>query len=830
MIPAALDRLRIFNLREFATHRARTLMSLAVVAVSAALLVAVLGITGSITGSVDRLTTAIGGNADLEVSGITDGGFDQSLLDKVGTVSGVDAAVPMLRMTLGSATNRTLLIGTDQRGTALHTPMQNAVAHDVGALLSVPNGVLVGTGTGHAKGDVFELGSKSVTVAAVVTGADADTVNGGHFVLAPLTLAQQITDRAGRLDSVLLTTKPGADVTTVRSAVSNAVAGRAIVATPSFRAAQAGAGIAVLRYSTLLAASAALVVTMFLIYNTMSMALSQRRPAISLLRALGGQRRAILRDVLAEAAVLGLLGSAVGAALGIMLGRSAIRQLPEAIVQSVDTRTEFILPGYAVPAAMAVCVCACVAAAALAGQQVYRVAPIEALVPVAASRSALPSRSLLAIAAACGLILAGGAVAVATSDLGKASVGSIGLSLLAALALCFALTGPIIALVAAAARLFGAPGTLAATTIERAPRRVWATLMTVLIAVTVTVTINNSNNDVIDSTTDSFAGLAKTDIWVSSTSAAVFPTSPILAADVLPAVRSAPGVSKVVAGQMAFATLGSDRVMIQGLQSGANGPIYSSLDPAVRERLREGTGIVLSRDVARSLGVSTGGAVDLPTPNGSQHLTVLAVVPFFAAISGTAAIDFDRMQQWFDRPGSTVLQVMVAPGADAARVQAAIRAAVPDNVYVFSGSEAVAGVSGAIAQATALTGAITWIVVLVAAIALLNTLMLSVLERRRELGVLRAMGSSRRFALRTVLAEAVAIGVIGAVLGLAIGAATQVLNARAITDVLSIDVAYHPRVLMVVFAGAALLLSLLGSIPPAIRAARLNVVDAIGTE
>jgi putative ABC transport system permease protein len=107
-----------------------------------------------------------------------------------------------------------------------------------------------------------------------------------------------------------------------------------------------------------------------------------------------------------------------------------------------------------------------------------------------------------------------------------------------------------------------------------------------------------------------------------------------------------------------------------------------------------------------------------------------------------------------------------------------------------------------------------WIVVFVASVALLNTLMLSVLERRRELGVMRAMGSSRRFALQTVLAAG--IGVVGAAIGATLGAVNQYLTSAALTHVLSIDVVYQPSVLALVSACAAFGLTLLGAIPPAV--------------
>jgi putative ABC transport system permease protein len=121
-------------------------------------------------------------------------------------------------------------------------------------------------------------------------------------------------------------------------------------------------------------------------------------------------------------------------------------------------------------------------------------------------------------------------------------------------------------------------------------------------------------------------------------------------------------------------------------------------------------------------------------------------------------------------------------------------------------------------------------VVLVATVALLNTLMLSVLERRRELGVLRAMGTGRKFLMRSVLAEAAGIGIVGAVLGLALGAAVQFLGTVAIGHALTIDVAYRPSPMLLVYGMIALALALLGSIPPALRAARLPIVEALAVD
>jgi putative ABC transport system permease protein len=206
------------------------------------------------------------------------------------------------------------------------------------------------------------------------------------------------------------------------------------------------------------------------------------------------------------------------------------------------------------------------------------------------------------------------------------------------------------------------------------------------------------------------------------------------------------------------------------------------------------------------------------------------VIPYFSAIAGVVMMDLDLMRTWYERPGETVIAVDIEPGADRAAVLAAIRQVVPPELNVDTGADTVVAATSSIRQGTVMSNAILWIVVLVATVALLNTLMLSVLDRRRELGVLRAMGTGRKFLMRSVLAEAAGIGIVGAVLGLALGALVQYLAAVAIGHALTIDVAYQPSPMVLVYGTIALALALLGSIPPALRAARLPIVEALAVD
>ena len=828
-IAAAASRLRVFSLRELAVHRRRTLASIAVMAVSATYLVAIFGIFGSITGSVNRLADGIAGVAALEVSGITDAGFPDAIQADVAAVPGVATAAPMIRTSASTATGPVLLLGADASTAALGGALKDAVAHPVQALSSTPNGVQVGPRVGYAKGQTLQLGSGSVTVSEVLAGKQFADLNGGRYVLAPLVLAQNVTGRLGQLDSILITTKPGADLAAVRAGITAAVNGRAIVAAPSLRAARAGDGVKLMNYMALLGAAVALVVGAFLIYTTMTMAITQRRPVISMLRAIGGRRVTIVGDMLGEAAILGLIGGAIGSGLGILAGRMAIGRLPPAVTQGLEARVQYWLPGYAIPLALAATALTSVAASGMAARQVYKVAPIEALAPVGASAADVVPRWLRVAAGVGAVAVFAVSTWVVLGQHGTFAFAAMAALLSAEIALGFALTAPIVKATAATARLFGSFGALAAATIERAPRRVWATVMTVLIGVVTTVVITGTNADMIRSARGMFSPAADVDVWVSADPPDTYPT------DVLPQglsdkLAALPGVARVTEGAFGFAVVGGTRVLLDGFSDGTHDSLFRALDERVRADVLAGRGVVLTRNLGTTLHVRPGDRLQLQTPHGPRQTAVLALVPFFSTVIGTIGIDLDQMRAWFDRPAATTLQITAAPGVDPRRLLTEVRRAVPEPNHVYDGRAALAGLEAPLHQSMFIATAVWVIVVAVAAVALLNTLTLSVLERRRELGVLRAMGSSRRFTLRTVLAEAAGIGFVGGLLGLVFGLTDQWLFSLISGDIMNFEVGFRLSPMALAFTAGALAICLLGSLPPARRAARLNIIEAVSVQ
>jgi putative ABC transport system permease protein len=399
----------------------------------------------------------------------------------------------------------------------------------------------------------------------------------------------------------------------------------------------------------------------------------------------------------------------------------------------------------------------------------------------------------------------------------------------AEIALGFALAAPIVNATAAAARVFGSVGALAAATIERAPRRVWATVMTVLIAVVTTVTITGTNADMIRSARTIFAPVADVPVWVSANSPDSYPT------DALPQglsekLAALPGVRHVTEGALGFGEVGGTRVMLDGFAAGTADPLYRALDQRTRDQVLAGRGVVLTQNLGRTLHVRVGGQLRMQTPHGVQQTTVLALVPYFSTVIGTVGMGLDQLRSWFDRPVTTTLEIAAAPGADAGRLLADVRRAVPAPNYVYDGRAKLAGLEAPMHQSMFIANAVWIIVVLVAAVALLNTLTLSVLERRREIGVLRAMGSSRRSVLRMVLAEATGIGVVGGALGLAFGMTDQWLFSLVSGDMMNFQVTFRPSWMAGAFTLGALAISLLGSVPPARRAARLNIIEAVSVD
>lgn len=827
---AILDWLRLFSLREAIAARGRMAALVVVIAVSSALLVAVLGVIGSIDHSVKRLADQLSGKAALEITGIGDGGFAEDTLNGLQVLPGVSVAAPFVQTAVTSSAGTTMLLGADARSVRLENSFSDVFASRLGLLTSTRDGVIVGPGMGVGRGDKISVGSGSATVVDVLDGESYRQINGGRYLVSPLRLAQRLAGRGAQIDGIYIVPKAGADIGAMQRAVTEAVGGRALVVEPQARTAQTGMGVDLVRLVAFTAGAFAFVVSGFLIYAAMGMSITARRQHLSTLRAIGARRGPLVVGLLGEVALYGLAGGALGAVAGVFIGRAAIGHLPAAFMQTVTATIEYYLPWWAIPVSLVVAVTASVAAATLAARQVYRVSPVEAMAPVGVSSVDTVPRWMRLTAFGVFVVLTASALFTASSDLGLMADMAISTMFGAILAIGFAVGPWLINLCAAVARVFGSAGTVAASAISRAPQRVWVLIMTVAIAVAATLAMNAGGVNASQSALASFSPLKQTDIWVSTSKPGIFPTGPLLPADLRDQVGQVPGVANVIEGQAGYANVKGNKVMLYGLAAGSNNPMLGAVNEEVRTQVLAGQGVVLSRDLARRLHLRTGDTFTLQTAQGDKDVKVLASVPFFSGLTGVLGIELKNLQQWFNRPGQTALQVSVAGGADPGSVAEGIRRLVPEGVHVYTGQQAVDGFALVLKQAFDLNNVLVVIVVIIAAIALLNMLTLSVLERRTELGVLGAIGASRRYILKTIIIEGVAIGLVGGAMGLLFGFTEQYVADLASSQAWAIDVHFVLVPFSFALAAGALVVCIFGSVPPALRAARGTVVEALSSE
>nr|WP_279099807.1 FtsX-like permease family protein [Gordonia bronchialis] len=831
--------MRVFNLRELRTHPVRISMSLGVVVVASALLVAVLGAFGSLTESVRQTNAAISGSAQVEVTGVSDNGIDQRLAGAIrSNVDAVRTVVPVIRTSVNINGASVALLGSDQRFSSLSSELRQAMStagsRSPIALDDLRDGIVAGPGTGLTEGQRLVINGVDVRVLSVIDDSAAQMVNQGAFIFAYLPLAQRITARDGLVDSLFVVTRPDADLTAVRAGITSVIDGRAVVVNPEFRAQQAAAAGGITRDATLLVSLVSLIVAAFLVFNTMTMAVAARRRSLAMMRALGTRRSHLAGDLVAESVVLGLVGGALGIPFGVLGGRWAVGQLG-GVSDALTTVVSFHLPGYAIPVAIAACVLACVVPAAVAARGVYAVSPLEAMSSTAIESGDVHRRRRgrwLSGFVGVALVIASWVIATSVDSRGVVLAGAV--YVVGAMLICVC-AGPYLsgAVGAIAGRLAG-PGRLAAVNTERAPQRTWATVMTVAVAVAVGMGTSGALDNMIGSLSSALDGYGDPDFYVSSSDPDSTPKGPLLSDEIKPSVQAVPGVAEVVGMQWAAVNLGEARILVQGLNSRTQAPFMKKASPQALQQVLESDGILLSTVLARSLGVQVGDELTLATPSGHRVAVVRDIVDYLSVASGTAAIADTTLREWFHRPGDTYLQVSVAPGADRDLVRRELERIVAAHpltgglpVQVYSGSEALAATEASVKQAGAFTMAIQWIVAAAAAIALLNTLLLSVLDRRRDLAVLRALGASRRFVARMVLGEAFAMAIVGCAVGIAIGALLHVLADRILSAMTYVDIAYSPRPTVIGFVLVAGLLCIVGALIPARRAARMNISRAL---
>ena len=823
------------HLRRLREHPGRAALSVAGIAVGTALMVAMLGLFSSMTTSVEGLAD-LAGAADLEVAAPNDGGLPEALTAEVAAVTGVQAAVPIVRSVATVERTRALVIGLDARAVAL-----GETAGPGCELPPLParSGVVAGPGIARKRTVTVTSpgGTQEVEVLARLECGAASRFNNGEFVAAPLPLAQQLVGRPGRVDAIEIVAASGSDLGTLTDDVTRLVAGRAVVASPQLIVEQARESSRAFQQGASMIIGLALVVGGFCVFNTVSMTALERRRELATLRAVGGRRRRLLAGFLLEVAVLGVIGSAVGALLGALAGRQLVANVPAVLVDQLGVRPTYSLPPASVVLALMVGAAVTVAAAWVPARSAVRVAPVEAMRPEGALEGGDTEARGVVWMAALGLALfVAGTVLAVTGDSGVTLVGFSVITLGSLLA-TYGLRAAIARGAASVAAQFGAGGRLAAASIARAPRRTWATVAAVVIAVGTVVSMGGVMANQMSTVLVKFESLADPDVWVGTSPSDTIPVELRFPSSTVDQVATVAGVERVVASQAGYATIGGDRVLLEGFGGLSRAPAFAALDLADQTRLLDADRPVafVTKAFADRQKVRAGGDVELLTPSGRQRLPVIAVVDLVSpSTTGLVGLSLPVLERFYGRTGATFLEVDLKPGVSRSEGKQRIAEALKDSptpAFVSTGDEEFAGTEASIRSSTALFSAMQLAVLVATALAVGNTLLISVIERRREIGIVRAVGTSRRQLHRMVVVESLAVAAVGTAIGLVLGVIQHRVGVVAVEGLTGIRVDYSPVATPALLAvAAATVTALVAAVLPAIRAGRVNLIEAIGYE
>lgn len=583
-------------------------------------------------------------------------------------------------------------------------------------------------------------------------------------------------------------------------------------------------GLGFITYALLGFSGISLFVAAFLIYNTFTMLVAQRGKEMALLRAVGASRGQILTSVLLEAVLLALLAAVIGVGLGYLLATvltAGLRQVGLSLTSGVA------MTGQAVVAAVVLAVLVTVVSALLPAARAARTPPLAAL-----REAAVPAERPGRVRSALGAVLA----LVALLGLGTAFTAdpSVPLVALSALVLLVAtvLLAPVLA--AGAARLAtglmaigGVSGRLAARNAARAPRRVAATASALLIGlalVTTVAVVVASARESVNQLIDRAFGA---DYIVSTQTANPF------SARIATQLREVPGVEHVVSQSMGPARVDGEDQLITAMGGGPVSAVFE-LEVASGEvgELVQGTAVV-DDEWAADAGKTVGDRVTALFPTGqTRSFTIRGI---FVAPQGGLLSGLVIPKQDYRSVGGavqdTLLYITLAPDADAAAVLPQIEKVTDENplLRVLDQTEVKEQSSQQINNLLYLIYGMLGLSVIIAALGVVNTMALSVLERSREIGLLRAVGASRRQVRRMIRWEAVLVAVTGAVIGVLLGLVAGVALRESLAGD-GIEVLVVPLATVVVILVVAVLLGVLAAALPARRAARIRILNAIAEE
>ncbi|CAL9506421.1 hypothetical protein SUDANB6_03556 [Streptomyces sp. enrichment culture] len=848
------------SLRNFLAHKGRMALSAVAVLLSVAFVCGTLVFTDTMNTTFDKLFAV--SSADVTVAPEDAGSREApqngvpkslpaSLLERVRSAEGVESAEGAV-----SSTNVTVVDGdNDNVGATGGAPTLagNWTRNDLRSMEITsghaprgPTEVMVDADTadkhGLRIGDELRTIAQTGDIRARIAGVAAFTVTnpGAAVVFFDTATAQrELLGGTGRFTQIHVTAAAGVSDARLKENVARALDGTYRIRTAAEAADEnredVGEFMGVIKYAMLGFAGIAFLVGIFLIVNTFSMLVAQRTREIGLMRAIGSSRRQVNRSVLVEALFLGVVGSVLGVAAGVGIAVGLMRAMSSV---GMNLSTDDLTVKATTPVAGVVLgVVVTVLAAWLPARRAGKVSPMAALRDAGTPADGRAGR----LRAVTGLVLtaAGGAALYAAGTADEAGDGALMLGAGVVLSLLgFVVVGPLLAggivraIGAVLLRAFGPVGRLAERNALRNPRRTGATGAALMIGLALVACLSVVGSSMVASATGELDKSVGADFIVQGNQRIVPQAEQ--------AVRNTPGLEHVTRYKTLDATLTSP----DGAKDDTG---VTAADPTYARDLRRPTtagtlsaaysmdAMSVGSDYAARHGVRVGDTVTVAFEGGrTARLKVAAITDDDTAIDqGARYIGIATMQKYLpaDRvPPNTIMFAAAKDGQEEQAYAALKKALDPYPQYqVRDQTDYKQELKDQVGQLLNMVYGLLALAIVVAVLGVVNTLALSVVERTREIGLMRAIGLSRRQLRRMIRLESVVIALFGALLGLGLGmgwgATAQRLLALEGLNVLDIP---WPTIVGV-FAGSAFV-GLFAALVPAFRAGRMNVLNAIATE
>jgi len=833
------------SLRSLLSHKLRLALTATAIMLGVTFVAGTLVTTDTITDYFTGLIAGIDKGVAVQVQG-TDNPLPASLLARVRAVPGVaGAAGELTRPGIALLENGTSVGGTLESvtlgGAWVSDPQLSPYTLSSGSAPTAAGDVVIdadSAGAGHLRaGNAVEVAftgsaTQSFRVSGIADYGVEPSEAGYGFALFTAPVAEQLLQAGNTYDSIVVSAQSSVTELQLRDRIASALHGWAVTVQTGASAASQAEQTAVATINQeigtplLVFAFIAVFVGTFLIVNTFSILVAQRTRELALLRAIGATRRQVFTQVVIEAAITGALASLVGFLIGLLVADALIHLLTH--LGQLDVQ-----PGALVISLM-VGTIVTVAAAAIPARRATLIAPVAALREAPPEIQALPRPRI-----AAGLVLlVGGVAGLLEALLGASSSTGPNLELLALSVLVIfvavallapVVVGPVATVLGWPARVRGAPGRLAGENARRNPRRTALTaaaLMVGLALVTAVAVLTDSLEASVDQSID---GSVRAQLVVFDQGAGGFSG---FSRQVAVTLRADPSLADIAEIQGSSVQVGDLASNVDGLAPGCIGPdlVFPMISGQASSIAAHDTALVDST-TAQTLKLRVGSVVTLTFPNGNR-------VP--VSVGGTYTAD-EVINGFFIAstsfaPHVTPLQdsAVLANPATGVSLAAADSALLHDlrSYPVLTGYTVTQYLSYESAQVNTylnLIYVLLGLAIVIAVVGIVNTLALSVLERTRELGLLRAVGMTRGQTREMVTWESVIIALIGAVLGLAVGSGLGVGVAGALhAD--GITATAVPGANLVLYAVAAAFFGLIAAIFPSIRASRVDVLRAVTTE